>query len=66
MEMLGNNEIPIGFSMALARDTNAMNAFSAMPKEQRKQVIETSRTIQTKREMEQFVNSFTSTNNKTF
>ncbi|MDD5937041.1 MAG: hypothetical protein PUC65_16000 [Clostridiales bacterium] len=66
MEMLGNHEIPIGFSMALAKDTNAMNSFSAMPESQRKQVIEASRTIQTKQDMERFVNSITSRYNKTF
>ncbi|WP_312101286.1 hypothetical protein [Lachnoclostridium sp.] len=59
MELLGNHEIPIGFSMALAKDTNAMNAFSSMSKEQRTQVVEQSRNIQSKEDMEQFVNSFT-------
>jgi hypothetical protein len=59
MELLGNHEIPIGFSMALAKDTNAMNAFSSMSKEQRTQVVEQSRSIQSKEDMDQFVNSFT-------
>lgn len=59
MELLGNHEIPIGFSMALAKDTNAMNAFSSMSKEQRTQVVDQSRNIQSKEDMEQFVNSFT-------
>lgn len=58
MDLLSNQEIPIGFSMALAKDTNAMNAFSSMPKEQRTQVVEQSRNIHSKDEMEQFVNSF--------
>ncbi len=58
MDLLSNQEIPIGFSMALAKDTNAMNAFSSMPKEQRKQVVEQSRSIHSKEEMEQFVSSF--------
>lgn len=60
MDLLGNHEIPIGFSMALAKDTNAMNAFSSMSEDRRKQVIEDSRSIQSKQEMEQFVNSITS------
>lgn len=59
MDLLSNQEIPIGFSMALAKDTTAMNAFSSMPKEKRTQVVEQSRNIHSKEEMEQFVNSFT-------
>lgn len=64
MDLLSNQEIPIGFSMALAKDTNAMNAFSSMPKDQRAQVVEQSRGIHSKEQMEQFVNSFTS--NRTY
>ncbi|MBE5962201.1 MAG: hypothetical protein E7256_12620 [Lachnospiraceae bacterium] len=60
MELLGNNEIPIGFSMALAKDTNAMNAFSTMPQPEREGVIAHSRTIHSKDEMDHFVSSLSS------
>lgn len=66
MDLLGNHEMPIGFGMELAKNTNAMNAFSALPKEQRSQMIEASRKIQTKREMESFVNSLTSSQSKIY
>lgn len=65
MDLLSNNEIPIGFSMALAKDTTAMNAFSAMPEARREQVIEGSRNIQSKQDMEQYVSNLSS-ENKTF
>ncbi len=64
MDLLGNNEIPIGFSMALAKDTNAMNAFSTMPQTEREDVIAHSKTIQSKNEMEHFVSSLSSTSDK--
>lgn len=64
MEILGNHEIPIGFSMALAKDSNAMNAFSTLSEEKRQQLIESSRQIQTKKDMESFVNQISQ--NKTF
>ncbi len=66
MDLLGNQEIPIGFGMELAKNTKAMNAFSALPKEQRKQMIEASRSIHSKHEMESFVNSITSSQEKIY
>ena len=59
MEVIGNNKIPIGLGMVLAKDTNAMNAFSAMSEQQRLQIIEQSRSIHSKDEMQHYVNSFT-------
>lgn len=65
MDLLGNQEIPIGFSMALAKDTKAMNAFSTMSESQRHNVIERAKNIKSKQEMEHYVNT-TFTENKTF
>lgn len=59
MDLLGNHEIPIGFSMALAKDTRAMNAFSSMSESQRHNVIEASKNMKSKQEMEHYVSSFT-------
>jgi hypothetical protein len=59
LDLLGNHEIPIGFSMALAKDTNAMNTFSSMSEGKRNEVIETAKNIKSKQEMEQFVSKFT-------
>jgi hypothetical protein len=65
LDLLGNQEIPIGFSMALAKDTKAMNAFSSMSESQRHNVIEVAKNMKSKQEMEQYVSS-TFTGNKTF
>ncbi len=65
LDLLGNQEIPIGFSMALAKDTKAMNAFSTMSESQRHNVIERAKNIKSKQEMEHYVNT-TFTENKTF
>ena len=54
-------EMPIGFGMALAKDLNAMNYFSAQSEETQKQMIERAKTISSKNEMESYVRSFTNT-----
>lgn len=57
MNLLGNDELPIGFGMALAKDTQAMNTFSTMDKIQQNNVVEQARQINSKNEMQQFVSS---------
>lgn len=52
-------EIPMGFGMALAKNTDAMAAFSALTKKQQQSVIEQTHTISSKREMQEFVNTLT-------
>ena len=66
MELIKNDEVPIGFSMALARDMNALSAFSSMNKEEQKNVINRSRQIQSKEEMQQYVSSITTTSLSSF
>ncbi len=48
---------PLGFGMALAQNIPALNAFSKMSNEQKNNVIEKSRSIQSKNEMRNFVDS---------
>lgn len=55
--LLGDNEIPIGFGMALAKDLDAMNYFSNLEESKKDQIIEQSRQIQSKSQMEQYVSS---------
>ncbi len=50
-------ELPMGLGMALMQNTEAMNRFSAMTKEQQQQVIEHTKVIRSKQEMKQFVDS---------
>lgn len=48
-------EIPIGFGMQLAKDVDAMNVFSSMDESRRRQVIAGAKQVQSKREMEEYV-----------
>lgn len=49
-------ELPIGFGLSLAMHEQAMKNFADMDKEQKSQVIEESRNVNSRREMEQLVN----------
>lgn len=65
MNILGNHELPIGLGMELAKNSQAMNTFSAMPEQKRNEVIENAKNIKSKREMEQYVSNMF-TQNSTF
>lgn len=57
--MYGKNssELPLGFSMALAHNVKSFNAFLALDDNKQDEIIEKARTVQTKREMQQLVDS---------
>lgn len=65
MNLINNDNVPIGFSMALAKDMNALSAFSEMSHEEKEKVINHSRQIESKDEMSQYVSSLANSN-KTF
>ncbi len=50
-------ELPIGFGLSLAANEKSMEAFSNMSDEQKMETVEKSRHMQTRAQMEQFVNS---------
>lgn len=50
-------QIPIGFGMALARNFNAMNTYSAMTREQKQAVLDRAHNVRSETEMQQLVNS---------
>lgn len=56
------NEMPLGFCMLLARDPRAMEAFTAMDRQQRSAVVEQSRAMHSREDMERFVQSLRSEN----
>lgn len=66
MDLINNDQVPIGFSMALAKDMNALTAFSNMDKEEKKSVVNHSRSIQSKREMQQYVSSLADSTHSSF
>mgnify|MGYP003474894531 CR=1 FL=1 len=50
-------DLPIGFGLSLAANTKSMEGFSNMTDEEKTAVVEKSRQMQSRAEMEQFVNS---------
>ncbi len=54
-----NYEMPIGFSMALALNTEAMEKFATLTEVQKQQIIDGTHSIKSKEEMHQYVNNLT-------
>ena len=52
-----NDELPIGFTMALAMNESAMEKFAQMDEEQRQRTVLDARAVKTKEEMHRFVAS---------
>ena len=53
---LKSYEMPIGFSMALALNPDAMERFAMMNEEQKQQIIDGTHSIKSKQEMHEYVN----------
>ena len=50
-------DVPLGFGMALAQNPIAMDVFSGLSEQARRQVLEKSRRIRSKEEMRSYVDS---------
>lgn len=57
-------DMPIGFGLSLAANAKSMEAFSKMSDAEKTAAVEKSRTMQTRAEMEQFVNSLGEDSNR--
>lgn len=55
--MFGDGEMPLGFGMALTKDLGALNRFSAMSPQERKRIMDGSRSVRSKEEMEEYVSN---------
>ena len=55
-----SDEMPVGFAMALAMNTDAMKKFSALSEEQKRSVIEGTHLIKSSSEMKTYVSDFAS------
>lgn len=53
--------MPIGLGMALAQNIEAMNYFSSLPADEREKIIGRAQSIQSKEEMQAYVQSFSVT-----
>ena len=54
-------QVPLGFGMALARNFNAMNAYSAMTDDQKRAVLERAHNARSDKEMRGIVDSLART-----
>lgn len=50
-------EIPMGLGMALAQNLGMMERFAALPEEQKRQVIDGTHDVHSKKEMQAYVHS---------
>lgn len=55
MNFVNGKDIPLGFGMALAQNSEAMTRFSAMTEEQRRQLIAGTHSVRSKKEMQAYV-----------
>ena len=55
--LLNDGGVPLGFGMALAQNTNAMEHFARLPKEKQKAIINQTKSINSKSEMQAFVDN---------
>ncbi len=53
-------EMPIGFSMALAQNPQAMQKFAMLSEEKKKQIIDGTNAVGSKEEMHRYVNKILS------
>ncbi len=50
------DEMPVGFSMALAQNPDAMQKFSTLSEDKKKQIIDGTHSVKSKQEMHEYVN----------
>ncbi len=53
-------EMPVGFSMALAQNPDAMQKFAMLNEDKKKQIIDGTHSVKSKQEMHQYVNKILS------
>lgn len=51
------NEMPVGFAMALAMNPDAMQKFGALSEEQKQQIIAGTHAVKSREEMRRYVDS---------
>ncbi len=59
---MNRNEIPVGFSMALAMNPRAMQNFSMLSEDKKQAIIAGTHSISSKDEMHRYVNALASNN----
>ncbi len=54
------DEMPVGFSMALAQNPEAMQRFAMLSEDEKKQIIDGTHSVRSKQEMHEYVNKLVS------
>ena len=54
-----HDEMPMGFSMALAQNPEAMQKFAMLSEDKKKQIIDGTHSVKSKQEMHEYVNKIT-------
>ncbi len=54
------DEMPVGFSMALAQNPDAMQKFAMLSEGKKKQIIDGTHSVKSKQEMHEYVNKIIS------
>lgn len=52
---MNHNEMPVGFSMALAQNPEAMKKFSMLSEEKKTEIINGTRYVKSSREMHEYI-----------
>lgn len=58
--MLNRNDLPLGFSFALAQNPEAMKTFSNFPEGRQREILQKAHTVSSKKEMQSLVDSLSS------
>ena len=53
------DEVPLGFSMALAQNPLALQKFAMLSEEKKKQIIDGTHSVKSRQEMHEYVNKIT-------
>ncbi len=53
---MNRNEMPVGFSMALAQNPEAMQKFAMLSEEKKNEIINGTHSVKSRREMHEYVN----------
>lgn len=58
--MVNRNDLPLGFSFALAQNPEAMKVFSNLPENRQAEILQQAHTVSSKGEMQALVNGLAS------
>lgn len=55
--MINNQELPIGFTMELAQNSDSLNKFSQLPKVEQESIVNGAKEVKSRDEMRNYVNN---------